>query len=48
LSCAEINWQRPLIWEPLKIAVLYATIGGLIAWLLVDILLHVHVAISWR
>lgn len=31
-----------------KGAVLYAIIGGLIVWLLVDILPHVHIAISWH
>lgn len=29
-------------------AVLYAIIGGLIVWFLVDILPHVHIAISWH
>ncbi len=29
-------------------AILYAIIGGLIVWLLVDILPHVHIAISWH
>jgi hypothetical protein len=29
-------------------AVLYAVIGGLIVWLLVSVLPHVHIAISWH
>jgi hypothetical protein len=29
-------------------AILYAIMGGLIVWLLVDILPHVHIAISWH
>jgi hypothetical protein len=29
-------------------ATLYAIIGGLIVWFLVDILPHVHIAISWH
>ena len=29
-------------------AILYAIIGGLIVWFLVDILPHVHIAISWH
>lgn len=29
-------------------AILYGIIGGLIVWLLVDILPHVHIAISWH
>ena len=29
-------------------AILYGIIGGLIVWLLVDILTHVHIAISWH
>jgi hypothetical protein len=29
-------------------AILYAIIGGLIVWLLVNILPHVHIAISWH
>jgi hypothetical protein len=29
-------------------AVLYAVLGGLIAWLLVYVLSHVHVYISWH
>ena len=29
-------------------AILYAIIGGLIVWFLVDILPHIHVAISWH
>jgi hypothetical protein len=29
-------------------AVLYAALGGLIVWLLVDVLPHVHVYISWH
>ncbi len=29
-------------------AVLYAIIGGLIVWLVVNILSHVHVAITWH
>ena len=29
-------------------AILYAILGGLIVWLLVDILPHVHIAISWH
>jgi hypothetical protein len=29
-------------------AVLYAVIAGLIVWLLVNILSHVHVAITWH
>ena len=33
--------------EPLG-AVLYATVGGLIAWLLVYVLPHIHIAISWH
>ena len=29
-------------------AVLYAVLGGLIVWLLVDVLPHIHVSISWH
>lgn len=29
-------------------AVLYAVLGGLIVWLLVDVLPHVHISISWH
>lgn len=29
-------------------AVLYAVLGGLIVWLLVDIFPHVHVSITWH
>jgi hypothetical protein len=29
-------------------AVLYAVIGGLTVWLLVNVLPHVHVSISWH
>jgi hypothetical protein len=29
-------------------AVLYAIIGGLIVWLLVDVLPHVHITITWH
>lgn len=29
-------------------AILYAIIGGLIVWFLVDVLPHIHIAISWR
>jgi hypothetical protein len=29
-------------------AILYAMIGGLLVWFLVDILPHVHIVISWR
>jgi hypothetical protein len=29
-------------------AILYAIIGGLIVWVLVDILPHIHIAISWH
>jgi hypothetical protein len=29
-------------------AVLYAVLGGLIVWLLVNVLPHVHIAISWH
>jgi hypothetical protein len=29
-------------------AVLYGVIGGLIVWLLVNVLSHVHVAITWH
>jgi hypothetical protein len=29
-------------------AVFYAVVGGLIVWLLVDIVPHIHVAITWR
>lgn len=29
-------------------AILYAIIGGLIVWLLVDVLPHIHIAISWH
>lgn len=29
-------------------AMFYAVVGGLIVWLLVDIVPHIHVAITWR
>lgn len=29
-------------------AILYGIIGGLIVWLLVNVLPHVHIAISWH
>jgi hypothetical protein len=29
-------------------AILYASVGGLIVWFLVDILPHIHIAISWH
>lgn len=29
-------------------AVLYAVVGGLIVWLLVNVLPHVHIAVSWH
>jgi hypothetical protein len=29
-------------------AVLYAAIGGLIVWLLVNVLPHIHISITWR
>jgi hypothetical protein len=29
-------------------AILYGIIGGLIVWLLVDVLTHVHIAITWH
>jgi len=29
-------------------AILYGTIGGLIVWLLVDVLPHIHIAFSWH
>lgn len=29
-------------------AIFYAIIGGLIVWFLVDVLPHIHIAISWH
>jgi hypothetical protein len=29
-------------------AILYAIIGGLIVWFLVDILPHIHIVVSWH
>ena len=29
-------------------AVMYAILGGLIVWLLVNVLPHVYISISWR
>jgi hypothetical protein len=29
-------------------AVLYAAIGGLIVWLLVNVVPHIHISITWR
>jgi hypothetical protein len=29
-------------------AVLYAAIGGLLVWLLVNVLPHIHISITWR
>jgi hypothetical protein len=39
------RWPDP--GKPLG-AVLYAVVAGLIVWLLVDILPHVHVSITWH
>jgi hypothetical protein len=43
--------RRALAWPeasaPLG-AILYAVIGGLVVWLLVDIVPHIHIAISWH
>jgi hypothetical protein len=29
-------------------AVFYAVVGGLIVWLLVDVIPHLHVSVTWR
>jgi hypothetical protein len=41
----EIRWPEP---STRPGAILYAIIGGLVVWFLVDILPHLHIAISWH
>jgi hypothetical protein len=43
--------KRPLRWPQPSTprgAVLYAVIAGLIVWIVVTVLTHLHVAISWH
>lgn len=43
--------RRPLRWPDASSpsgAVLYAIIAGMIVWLVVNVMSHVHVAITWH
>lgn len=42
---AARRWPEPATPQG---AVLYAVIAGLIVWLLIDVLSHVHIYISWH
>ena len=39
------HWPEP---STRRGAVLYAIIGGLIAWILIYVVTHIHVAITWH
>jgi hypothetical protein len=41
----SLRWPETGSWAG---AILYAFIGALILWFLVDILPHVHIAVSWH
>ena len=40
-----LHWPEP---STRRGAVLYAIIGGLIAWMLIYVVTHIHVAIAWH